>query len=90
MNDKNPYLSSFLAAYFVAVLSMLAIFYTTMKVHYSELDLNYLRYALGHMVWLAVPAGVLGAIMHKKHLLTKVIISMIVGPLSAAVFIWLK
>lgn len=69
---------------------MLVIFFVTMRVHYSGIDYSYLLYATGHMIWLAVPSGILGAVMRKQNLAIRIFTSIVVGLFTAALFIYLK
>jgi len=86
---KNLYLSNFLTMYFSAAVSMLIIFVMTMMVHYQSIDYRYLCYALVHILWLAIPSGILGILMNKKHLLIKLFIGIVTGPTTAFLFIYL-
>ena len=90
MVKKGISLNNFFIMYFSAALSMLIIFLVTMLVHYESIDFNYLGYALGHMIWLAIPSGVIGILMRKKNLLVKIFFGILIGPTTAFLFIYLK
>ncbi len=82
---------SFFVSYFSAALSMFIIFLATMLVHYNmKIDFSYLGYATSHMAWLAIPSGLLGALIYKKHLVLKGLAGIILGLLTAALFVWVK
>ncbi len=68
---------------------MSILFLATMYTHYLRIDIQFFVYSLFTMVWLAIPSGILGFIFFKINAIIKIIIGMIVGPITAALYLYI-
>lgn len=82
------YFKAYIVGYFAAAISMLTIFLVAMELH-EAYDYDYLCYAVVHILGLAIPSGVLVAVMYNQHILIKIITGVVVGPITAALYIYL-
>ncbi len=80
---------AFLQCYLGALVSMSILFLITMYNHERGIDFEYLIHALFEIIWLASLSGFIGIIFIKIHPIFKFLIGIIVGPLTAATYLYI-
>lgn len=75
--------------YAASFISMLVLFVATMWVHYQGIDYEYLTYALIRIAAISILSGILGFVVYKQRKIAQIIFGVVVGPIVAAVVIFL-
>ncbi len=79
---------SFLFSYSAAIITMSIIFIITDYNQEDRFDIAYFAYGLLHMIFLGIPAGVIGLVLFRIYAVLKIVIGIIVGPITAALYIY--
>jgi hypothetical protein len=82
-------LKSFFYSYSSAVISMSILFIITDYNHEGRFDILYFTYGLLHMIFLGIPAGIIGSLLFKIYTIVKIIIGMTIGPVTAASYLYI-
>ena len=77
----------FIVAYIGSLISIFAIFLTTMLVHFQDVDSEYLSYATLRMMVISIAPGIFGIITSRLGGISVFLIGVVTGPLVAALFV---
>jgi hypothetical protein len=83
-------LKRFLIGYIFSLLSMIVILMQTVKIHQQRYDFSFINDAKYEILLLAIPAGLLVLVLKNLNIYISILLSLVVGPLTAALYIYLR
>ncbi len=89
-DNKLAYAKSFVVVYLSSASTMIAMFVYTMMVIYQEFDAEYLLDALIVIGVLSLVSGFASYIIYKRKIVIKILFGIFTGPLSGAIYIFIK
>jgi hypothetical protein len=88
--NKEIKLKRFLIGYIFSLLSMSMILMATVKIHQERYDLSFINDAKLELLLLAIPTGLLVIVLKNMNIFLSILFSFVFGPLTAALYIYLR